>query len=438
MISFKDPYHRCDGVTRREALRAGVLTAFGVTLADWLRPGVRAAIPSSARRAILLWLDGGPSHLDTFDLKPEAPQEVRGPFRPIATQTPGIQISEYLPLTAKRMNRLAIIRSMTSPLGEHNLGSHYLLTGYKPTPALHYPSYGSVLAEVRGGKHALPPYIAIPEAVPSAQEGYLPRECRPFAVGGDPSRPDFRVRDLETYPEVTPRRLQRRNEFRLAFDRFHHPAEEREASREAGFDQAQRLLASNEARKAFDLTQEKSTVRARYGSRTLGQACLLARRLLEAGVPFVTVTDRGWDTHDNLVLRLKEGYTGGSVGKVPTLDQAFAALLDDLAERGMLETTLVLVMGEFGRTPKLNPGGGRDHWPRVFSAVLAGGGIKGGQVVGKSDRRGESPAERPITPEDLACTIYHTLGIQASHELHTRDGRPVPVNQQGRLIKELL
>src|SRR5262245_4690778 len=425
------PDRRCDGVTRREVLRAGALTALGLGLSDWLRSRSHAANPRPVS-CILIWLDGGPSHIETFDPKPDAAAEVRGPFRAIATRVPGVQVSEHMPRTAALLGRNALVRPATFPLGEHNLGSHYVLTGYKPTPALVYPSYGSVVAKVRGGAPVLPPYVSVPDHVAWAGEGYLPGSCRPFAVGGDPGRPEFKVRDLDPFPGVNPGRLDRRQDFRQAFDQFRRDLETGE--QDADFRQAYRLIGSPRAREAFDLTKESPATRARYGSRTLGQSCLLARRLVEAGVPFVTVTDRGWDTHDNLVLRPNEGYTGRMVRKVPTLDLALSALVEDLGQRGLLATTLVLVLGEFGRTPRLNTAGGRDHWPRVFSVALAGGGVKGGRVVGTSDARGEGPADGAVAPEDLARTIYHVLGVPASREFHTADGRPVPVNQGGKLI----
>ncbi|HKB36117.1 MAG TPA: DUF1501 domain-containing protein [Gemmataceae bacterium] len=439
MSTFPHPDTRCDGITRRELLRAGGLAALGLTVTDWLR--LRAAPPARDRAAacILVWLDGGPSHLDTFDPKPDAPSEVRGPFKTIATNVTGVRICEHLPRTAKLMDRIALIRSITSPLGEHNLGSHYLLTGYKPTPVLQYPSYGAVVVKVRGSDDALPPYIAVPDYNTMAGQGYLPGSCRPFAVGGDPSKPDFKVRDLSPHAGISTARLDRRQNFRQAFDGFRRQVEETGLGEgDAEFQQAYRLISSPKARQAFDLSREKREVRDRYGPRTIGQSCLLARRLVEAGVPFVTVTDRGWDTHDNLFNRLKEGYTGGTVGKVPTLDLAFSALLEDLSQRGLFNSTLVVLMGEFGRTPKLNTLGGRDHWPRVFSVALAGGGVRGGVVVGKSDARGEGPAERAVPPEDLARTIYRLLGIDARQEFHTADGRPVQVNQNGKVISELL
>lgn len=433
------PSKRRDGVTRRDMIRVGALSALGLSLADWF--GLRAAAPPAkpvrAKSCILLWLDGGPSHLETFDLKPDAPSEVRGPFRPIKTKVTGLQVCELLPNTARVADKLAVVRSVTSPLGEHAIANAYLLTGYKPSLVLEYPSFGSVLAHVRGGRHTLPPYVAVPTFKSTAGSGFLGAACRPFAVGGDPARPDFRVQDLDFYPGVTGRRMERRREFLAHLDDFQRAAE-RESDPE--LEQAYRLVTSPRAKQAFNLSREKPADRARYGPRSLGQSCLLARRLVERGVGFVSVHNPDWDTHANLVLRLKEGYTGAKVGVglIPTFDQALAALVSDLSERGLLDETLVLAMGEFGRTPKLNTAGGRDHWPRVFSVVLAGGGVKGGQVVGASDRIGESPAERPVTPADLARTVYTLLGVDPAREIHTPDSRPVTINQGGEVIQELL
>lgn len=440
MLTSSPPQRRCDGLTRRDLLRVGSLSALGLSLFDGLLLRAHAREKSArAKSCILVWLDGGPSHLETFDLKPDAPIEVRGPFQPIATKVPGMQICELLPETARIADQIAVVRSVTSPLGEHGIANTYLLTGYKPSPVLEYPSYGAVVAHVRGGQHTLPPYIAIPDYKVTASSGFLGAAYRPFAVGGDPAKPDFRVRDLDFYPGVTAGRMERRREFVTQLERFQQSVEGAAPASDPGFEQAYRLVTSPEAKQAFDLTQEKAAVRARFGPRTIGQSCLLARRLVERGVPFVTVNNTGWDTHDGLVLRLKEGYTGAKVGVglIPTFDLAFSALISDLKERGLLDETLVVAMGEFGRTPKLNTRAGRDHWPRVFSVALAGGGIKGGQVIGSSDRVGESPDERPVTPADLAHTIYSLLGIDPAQEIHTADGRPVQINQGGQFIREL-
>jgi len=433
-------------LSRREFVRIGGLTAFGLGLG--LGTPQRAFPTTSnakAKRAILIWLDGGPSHLETFDLKPDAPSEVRGPFQPIATSVAGIEISELFPQLATQMQHAAIVRSITSPLGEHNLGTHYLQTGYPPTPALEYPVIGSVVAHLDETPRNLPAHIAVPSFRVGGQRlsgnGYLPRATQPFEVGGDPAQPKFRVEGLDFYPGVGGERIERRRQYLEQLDTFARAAEEASAGLETKpFEQAYRLIASPAAKAAFDLAQESDATRNRYGRRTIGQSTLLARRLIEADVPFVTVNYPGWDTHQQLYTRLKEGFTGAKtpVGLVPSLDLALASLLDDLSDRGLLEETLVIVMGEFGRTPKLNTQGGRDHWPRVFSVLLAGGGVRGGQVIGSSDATGESPKERPVTPADLAATIFTLLGIDPQRLLYTADGRPIHISRDGRVVKELV
>lgn len=441
---------QCARVTRRDFVRIGGLTAMGFGLADLFHARrVAAASRQSARSCILIWLDGGPSHLETFDLKPNAPAEVRGPFQPISTAVAGTQICELLPRTAQLLDRIAIVRSMTSPLGEHNFGAQYLLSGYKPSPVIDYPSFGSVVAHLQNDRGILPHNIAVPRfrvgGGKLSGQGFLPAETRPFSVGGDPARPDFRVRDLDLYPQVTMDRIERRREFLAAFEQFQRgvertAAQDAEADNDPAFEQAYRLMTSSDAKQAFDLGQESTEVRKHYGTRTIGQSCLLARRLVERGVPFVTVNNPGWDTHENAYTRLKEGYTGAkvSVGLIPSLDVAFSALVQDLEQRGLLDETLIVVMGEFGRTPKLNVSGGRDHWPRVFSVAMAGGGVAGGQLIGASDAVGEGAKDRPVTPSDLARTIYKLLGIEPDHLLHTPDGRPIQVNRDGQLIEELV
>ena len=441
---------RCDGVSRRDFVRIGGLSALGLGLSNYLALRNAAANANEkgpkAKHCILIWLDGGPSHLETFDLKPDAPQEVRGPFRAIGTSVAGIQVCELMAGLAARMKDAAIIRSITSPLGEHNLGTHYLLTGYPPTPALDYPAIGSVVAHLDESKHPLPGHVAVPSFGVGGQRisgnGYLPQAVRPFEVGGDPSKPNFRVQDLDLYPGLDANRTDRRREYLAALERFTGDIDGTRSvpATEEPLAAAYRLIASAEAKAALDLSREPAEVRAKYGPRTIGQSTLLARRLVEAGVPFVTVNYPGWDTHQNLYTQLKEGYTGAkvAVGLIPSLDLALSALIDDLTDRGLLDETLVIVMGEFGRTPKLNTQGGRDHWPRVFSVLLAGGGVRGGQVIGASDATGESPKDRPITPADLAATIFALLGIDPHRLLHTSDGRPIHISRDGKVVRELL
>ncbi|WP_153556750.1 DUF1501 domain-containing protein [Roseimaritima sediminicola] len=437
---------RCVGVVRRDVLRIGGLSALGIGLGDFFRLRRAAAAETSpvakAKSCILIWLDGGPSHLETFDPKPDAPREVRGPLDSIATGIAGVRLGECLQRTATIMDKMAIVRSMTSPLGEHNFGTHYLMTGYKPSPALEYPTFGATLAHERERTGVLPPHVAVPEFSRNVSgNGFLPRGTEPFSVGGNPERPDFKVRDLDFYRGLDLDRLDRRRRIVNALDAF---ARSRDASAlsqsDPDLEQAYDLIASPSAKAAFDLSDEPASVRNRYGrsgGNGIGQSCLLARRLVERGVPFVTVNSAGWDTHQN-IIQLKQRYAGDRNAHLPSLDRAYSALIQDLDERGLLGETLVVVMGEFGRTPKINSGGGRDHWPNVFSVALAGGGVKGGQIIGSSDPLGELPHDQPVTPSDLAATIYTLLGIDPSHELHTGDGRPVRVAADGaRIVAQL-
>ncbi|MFN0017130.1 MAG: DUF1501 domain-containing protein [Pirellulaceae bacterium] len=432
--------------SRRDFVRIGGLSALGLSLPELLqlRSGQGAeGTKGKAKSCIVIWLDGGPSHLETFDLKPDAPAEVRGPFASIPTAVDGIRICEHLPKLAERMKQAAVIRSMTSPLGEHNLGTHYLLTGYAPTPAIEYPAIGCVVGHLRGKGAVLPPHIAVPDFRVGGRNlsgnGYLPASARPFSLNSDPARPDFQVPDLDFYPDTAADRIDRRRDYLAALDRLSREADAKESPPKQ-FEQAYRLLTSTSAKRAFNLNEEKPETRAAYGPRSIGQNCLLARRLVEQGVPFVTVNNPGWDTHQNLDTQLRAGYTGAKVGVglIPSLDLAISALMDDLQDRGLLKSTLIVVMGEFGRTPKLNTSAGRDHWPRVFSVLLAGGGIQGGQVIGSSDKTGESPHEQPATPADLAATMFKLLGFDPQLTLQTADGRPIHLSRDGRVIDELV
>lgn len=452
---------RCDGMSRRDFLRVGGLTALGLGLGDFLYLqrsfAAKNTLTAKAKSCILIWLDGGPSHLETFDPKPDAPQEVRGPLNTIATNITGVRISECMERTAKLMDKIAIIRSMTSPLGEHDLGTQYLMTGYKPTPALEYPTYGATVAFVRSQDSsriidepltALPPNIAVPNFMGKVSgSGYLPSSTRPFSVAGSGNKENakgdsgFKVRDLDFYKGIDIDRLSRRRQFVNALNEF-------SSAKDAGaltasdpeLERAYNLITSTEAKGAFSLSDEPSNVRTRYGAGAvngIGLSCLLARRLVERGVPFVTVNHTGWDTHQD-IFQLKERYPTDQNAHLPSLDRALSALIQDLTERSLLEETLVVVMGEFGRTPKINAQGGRDHWPNVFSVMLAGGGVQGGQIIGSSDSLGEFPKDQPVTPSDLAATIYTLLGIDPALELHTNDGRPVRVAPDGaKVVSEL-
>lgn len=434
-------------LSRRRALQVGSIGLLSIAdlMAADSPPGHGRSSGRRAERCILIWLDGGPSHIDTFDPKPEASQEVRGPFDTISTSLPGIRLSSLMPEIARRMGDVAIVRSMTSPLGEHNLATHYVLTGYQPTSVLDYPSFPSVLAS-RLDVGPVPPFVAVPNFRVGGSafqaNGFLPPRTRPFEVQGDPDRRGFRVPNLDASGDMSAERLGRRREYLSRLDSgFAGGAFVAAEDPDSAFHRAFELIESNKVRDAFALEQEDEAARARYGSKTIGQSCLVARRLVERGCPLVTVNDRGWDTHQDLVTRLKDGFTGAAspVGLVPSLDRAVAALIDDLKERHLLDSTLVIVMGEFGRTPKLNSSGGRDHWPRVFSILMAGGPVRGGTVIGSSDSEGESPRDSPTTPMDLAATIYHAFGLPPSTLLTTPDGRPVRlVHEVGQVIPDIL
>ena len=446
---------RCDGVNRRDFLHIGGLAVLGLGLGDFFHLQRAFAdnntITAKAKSCILIWLDGGPSHLETFDPKPDAPQEVRGPLQAISTNVTGIHISECLESTAGMMDKFAIIRSMTSPLGEHNLGTQYLMTGYKPTPVLEYPTFGSTVAYIRSQNNqnsngdelsALPPNIAVPNFTGELSgNGYLPSATRPFSVSSDSKNSDFKVRDLDLYEGVDLTRLSLRKQFVNALNEFSNAKDaDATTTTDPDLERAYNLITSPEAKAAFSLSEEPHDVRQRYGQggvNGIGQACILARRLVERGVPFVTVNHAGWDTHQD-IYTLKERYPTDRNAHIPSLDRALSALIQDLSDRRLLDETLVVVMGEFGRTPKINPQGGRDHWPNVFSVMLAGGGVQGGQIIGRSDALGEFPKEHPVTPPDLAATIYTLLGIDPRLELHTSDGRPVRSAPDGaKIISEL-
>lgn len=430
----KNPESRIQnpGCSRRDCLKLGAFSFLGLATKDLLALADPAR--AKAKSCILIYLNGGMSHLDSFDPKPEAPAEIRGQFKAIDTTVSGLRISEHLPKLAQRMNRCSLIRSVTSPEGNHDRATHFMLTGWNPSPAIVYPSMGSVAAKESGVAPALPHYISVPTEPDYGGAGYLSAAYEPFALNADPAREGFNVSSLT--PSVPPDRIDRRQrmlkELAELSDRL-----EADAARDANVAQAFKLLGSKEARAAFDLSAEKPADRQRYGGKTLGQSCLLARRLVEAGVKFVTVNDTGWDTHENIFKTLALG-PSYDPGKIYWLDQAVSALLGDLEERGLLDTTLVAVMSDFGRTPKLNARGGRDHWPRASSVLLAGGGIKRGVVHGTTDSIGELPSENPVEPSDVVATMYRCLGIDATKEYKTATGRPIKILGKGAPIDDIL
>jgi uncharacterized protein (DUF1501 family) len=423
----------CEGISRRDVLKVGAIGFFGLALPDFLalRSANAATAGLKADSVILLWLAGGPSHLDTFDPKPDAVSEIRGEFAAIETNVSGIRLSEHLPKTAQVMDKVALVRSLTSNIAAHEQASQYLLTGYKPLPTLDYPSYGAVTAKELGVRHSMPPYVAIPDVARAGQAGFIGAGYNAFTVP-DPSAPNYRVQDINLPRSVDAARLSRRQMFtRKMNDRFDSTLPDPNVhSVDTFYERAYDLVNSNEAKKAFDIGTEDTSLRELYGKSTYGQGCLLARRLVEAGARFVTISKGGWDTHQNNFQSLK--------GRLlPELDQAYAGLLTDLSQRGMLDKTLVLLMGEFGRTPKINPRGGRDHWSRCRFVAFAGAGVRGGQVIGKSDKDGMTPEERPVSVEDVATTIYSALGIDYNKQYVTPTGRPIHIATGGEPIQEL-
>jgi uncharacterized protein (DUF1501 family) len=375
------------------------------------------------RALIVVWLDGGMSHLDTFDGKPDAPAEVRGDLASIRGALDGTFVSAALPRLAARLDRCALLRSVTHGEGNHDRGSHLLLTGHRPSPVLVHPSLGAVLAhDASDGAPALPAYVAIPEGVAYAGAGFLQATRAPFATGGDPGQGTFAVRDA-----TGDARGDRVDALRERLDALDGPPRGRRAEERARFAaRAARLSRGDEARRWFDLANEPAERRARFGRHRLGQSCLLARRLVQGGVRTVLVTDPGWDHHRRIATELTYGFPG----KLPALDEALAALLDDLRELELEDDVVVAVASEFGRTPRLNPSGGRDHWPRAQCVLLAGGGIRPG-VVGATDARGEEPIERPLAPEDVFATLAAAVGLEPDLVLQTPDGRPVRLVADG-------
>jgi len=410
---------------RRDFLRKGALGIAGLTLTDWLKLDrlARAADATAAGKAksvIWLWMGGGPPHLDTFDPKPGAGEDYTGPYRKtIPTNVPGIQLCETMPLMAKQADKFSIIRSMTHPSNGHETAAYIMLTGTLPSDEMVYPSIGAVVALKKGYeggyKGALPPYIAVTSPPGRFNlAGFLDDRCRPFATGGNPNSNDFRVGGIVPAPGVTDERLRERQALLEDVDTAARDLKDDPTVREMDAQQKRAYgLILGDAKKAFDLSAEKNELRDRYGRTHFGQSCLLARRLVENAVPFVTVSWGGWDTHSKHFERMDK--------MLPELDKSFSALLEDLHARGLLETTIVIWSGEFGATPKVanDPPwqGGRHHFCQAFSVVVAGGGFKGGKVVGETDRTGEKVSKRPVYPWDLSASIYKLLGIDPNGRL---------------------
>jgi len=426
-------------ISRRGFLTVGTIGLGGLTLADLLRIQARAdlknyaPIAAKADSVIHIYLPGGIAHQETFDPKPYAPIEYRGEMGSIPTKIDGERFSETLPQTAQVADKLTVIRAMTHGEAAHERGTHNMFTGYRPSPALQYPSFGSVISHEYGPKNNLPPYDCIPgQPNGYAGTGYLSSSFSPFSLGGDPADPGFRVQDLNLPGDITePRFVARRN----VLDAVNAHFAKKEKSDNIGamdtfYQRAYSLISSQKAREAFNIAAEPAKIRDEYARNPAGQRMLMARRLVAAGVRMVTLQYGGWDLHTQIVPGMKS--------QMPAFDQALATLVRDLERNGLLDRTLVMISSEFGRTPKINKDAGRDHWPKVFSVVLAGGGVKKGYVHGASNATASEPDHDPIGPEDLASTVYHLMGIVADKELMAPGNRPIEIVDNGKVVKELL
>jgi hypothetical protein len=424
----------CEGFHRRDFLKVGTAGLLGLSLADVLRAQAFSEERRPATGVIQIWLSGGPATIDMWDLKPEAPEEIRGEFRTIATAAPGISLGEHLPRTAQVMDRCVVVRSLGHTITAHGPGTVYMTTGNRPSAALEYPALGSIAAKVLPPRPGTPPFVTFSALNEGAftGTGYLGPECGPFPIEGDPGRGTLEARGVALPSGVSLRDLEDRDGLRRRFDAGLRALEATDTlSGLDGFQrQALEVLRSGRVRSALDLGREPDALREAYGRNPLGQGALAARRLIEAGARFVTLGFGGWDTHANNFGTLRDRL-------LPALDRTFATLIGDLESRGLLEETIVVCVGEFGRTPRVNGGAGRDHWARTMAALLAGGGLPAGLAYGATDARGMAPKSDPCSPDDLAATIFTRLGISPRHELMTPGGRPIPIFREGRCLPGL-
>jgi hypothetical protein len=438
------------GITRRHLLRVGGLGLLGLGLPDCLRSAGHAGRHKARAKAVIfLHQFGGPSHHDTLDMKPAAPEAVRGEFKPIATRVPGLQVCERLPRLARVMDKVTVVRSLRHTMKNHNSAGYYSLTGYAPPTDDQrlrdsrdlFPAYGSVVDKLAPARAGVPTFVAYPHVIrdgsitPGQHASFLGKAHDPLLITEDPSAPDFRLPELSLPDNLSPERLANRREVLRLIDQqtdlLEHSAKARGI--DAHYRRAMTMLLSPGIKRAFDLSSEPAAVRDRYGRTTYGQGCLLARRLVEAGAKFVNVyfsgriggCEGGWDTH---------GFNGKPMYPIlknyllPVTEQTLPTLLEDLDDRGLLDGTLVVWVGEFGRSPRINKIAGRDHWPQCYSALLAGGGVQRGFVFGASDKLGAYPASDPVRPEDLSATMFHLLGIDPTTEVTDALNRPLPIS----------
>lgn len=440
--------HRfCDGISRRRMLNVGSTRLLGGLSLPWLlqlQTQAASVQPAKAKACIFLMLEGGPSHIDMWDLKPDAPSEIRGPFSPISTVVPGTQISQLMPLCAKVADKYTILRSHSHADNAHQTGRHWVLTGYPPSFADGqakgvpfnelYPSIGSIISRELGPGGDVPPYVELPNPLGPGGPGFYGPKYAPFTINNDPSQPDFKVQDLEVPASISSDRFARRQQLLAKAEQLgagNSPTTGPAQKLTSFYEQAMDLVTSPQARAAFDLKAESPAMRERYGYSSIGQSALLARRLVEAGTRFIGIDHGSWDTHfDN--------FTSHEKALCPPTDRAFSALVSDLDERGMLDETLVVMMGEMGRTPRVNNDAGRDHWSQCQTVIMAGGGIKRGAVIGASDATASFPTTHPYGIQDLLRTIFHLMGVDSDKVYTTPLGRPVPVVSGGHRIDELL
>ncbi len=436
----------CDGQTRRRTLQIGASSLLGgLTLPSILEMQANAAAPGPirAKACIFLMLEGGPSHIDMWDLKPEAPSEIRGTFHPISTNVPGTQIGNIMPRCAQIADRFTIMRSHSHKDNAHQTGRHWVLTGYPPSFADGqakgmpfnelYPSVGSIVSRELGQRGAVPPYVEMPNPLGPGGPGFYGARYAPFTIDTDPVQPDFEVRDLNIAEGVDESRLSLRRRLLEGADKEGPGANVtgRAKTMSSYYEKAFELATSPEARKAFRIQDEPESMRQRYGMSSIGQCSLLARRLVEAGCRFIGIDHGSWDTH-------VDNFTSHEKALCPPTDQALSALITDLDERGLLDETLVVMMGEMGRTPRINKDAGRDHWSQCQAVIFAGGGTRRGTVIGASDATASYPTTQPYGIQDLLRTVFHLMGIDASKVYDTPLGRPVPIVNGGSLINELI
>ncbi|HLY08111.1 MAG TPA: DUF1501 domain-containing protein [Planctomycetota bacterium] len=426
----------CDGMARRDFLRLGALGPLGFSLGNFLcaKSAGAAEGKGKAKSVILVYLGGGLSHHDSFDPKPDAPSEVRGKYHPIKTNVPGLRVGELLPMMAETMDKVALIRSGSHNNDHHETATNWVLSGRFGSAFGDYPAMGAVAAHETGFRGALPPYVAIPKNPSFSWElgrsAYLGGKYESFRAG-DPNEANYKVRDLGALEPIDAKKAARRKELLGAVDSLGATVkgDDQIGTYDEFHQRAAEMILSPEAQAAFDMEQEKPDLRDRYGRTTFGQSCLLARRLVERGVKFVTVNSGGWDHHAKIWDGLEK--------KLPEFDRGFSALIQDLARSGLLGETLVACFGEFGRTPKINKDNGRDHWGPVASLLFAGAGVRGGQVIGASDKNGERVTDRPIKPADVSATIFNALGVDPHGWLNAPDGRPIEILNEGDPIPEL-